>query len=229
MTTLQRTTVIAAIIISLGVAIYQAHRASTLESALQVLQAQNASLVAQTQQQESKQEDAEHRAERAEPPGNASAAVNSELLRLRGEVGLLRQQLAAAEAKAQPPTNQSLFRNPVLPRAAWSDQGTDKPQNTILTMFWALRQGDQTKLEQLLRMGDSQTPDDLTFPRGEWDKFLAFQVATVHTVKYRGSETATVQVIAEKALGADGVEKDAGIYRWVLMKENDQWLILNRF
>ena len=38
-------------------AIYEAHRASTLESELQVLQGQNASLAAQIQQQESKRED----------------------------------------------------------------------------------------------------------------------------------------------------------------------------
>jgi hypothetical protein len=231
MTTLRRATVIAAIVVSLGVASYEAHRASTLESELQVLLGQNASLAAQTQQQESKREDTGHRAERAEPLGNASTAANSELLRLRREVGLLRRQLAAAEAKPQPATNRILFTHPVLPRAVWSDHGTDKPVNTILTMFWALRQGDQSKLEQRVwRMRDSQTLDDLTFRRDDWDRISAIQVAKVVVTQSLTAgkvtqENATVEVIVEKAPLVDGADKDVDIERWFLMKTNDQWLI----
>jgi hypothetical protein len=234
MTTLQKTSVTAVLIASLGVAIHQARRASTLESELRVLQGQNTSLAAHMQQQESRPEEGEHRTERSDPTAKPPSADTPELLRLRGEVGLLRRRLADAEASAQSGTSRILFPHPILPRAAWSDQGTAKPQDTILTMFWALRQGDQSKLEQLLRMGGSQTPDDLTFPRDEWDKFSAIQVATVVVTRQGtagkvAAETATVQVIAEKALRADGADTDADIYRWVLIKEDDQWLIRNRF
>ena len=226
MTTFQRTTVIAAIVVSLGVAIYEAHRASTLESQLQVLQGQNASLAAQTQQQESQREDSEHRAERAEPLANASAAVNSELLRLRGEVGLLRRQLAAAEAKPQPATNQISFSHPVLPRAEWSDHGSDKPLNTMLTMFWALRQGDESKLEQMVwRLRDSQTLEDLTYRRDDWDRISAIQVANVVVLRPRDEESGTAEVIVEKAPLVDGAYKDVDIERWFLMKTNGQWFI----
>jgi hypothetical protein len=234
MSAFQRAAVIAAMVVSVGVAIYEAHRASRLESELHVLQARDASLALHTEQQTSNRQDREARAERTETHGNAPTGVSSELLRLRGEVGLLRRDLATAEAKAQASTNQISFSYPVLPRGEWSDQGTAKPQNTILTMFWALRQGDQNKLEQLvLPLRDSQTLDDFSFPRDEWDKFSAIQVAKVVVARQLTAgkvtaETATVQVIAEKALGADGADKDADIYRWVLTKENGQWLIRSR-
>jgi hypothetical protein len=228
MTTFQRTTVIVAIVISLGVAVYEAHRASTLDSELQVLQGQNASLTAQTQQQESKREDTEHRAELL---GNVSTAVNPELLRLRGEVALLRQQLAAAKATTQPATNQILFTHPVLPRAEWSDHGTDKPLNAILTMFWALRQGDESKLEQMVWRDDSQTLEDLTFRRDDWDRISAIQVATKLVVTHTAAaDSGTVEVIVEKAPAVDGADKDVDIHRWILIKMNgqEQWRIRNK-
>lgn len=228
MPALQKTTVIAAIVISLGVAVHEAHRASTLESELQVLQGQNASLAAQ--QQESKREDSEHRTERAEPLGNASTAGNAELLRLRAEVSLLRRQLAAAEAKPQPATNQILFTHPVLPRAAWSDLGTDKPLNTILTMFCALRQSDESKLEQMLWRDDSQTLEDLTFRRDDWDRISAIQVATTTVTHTAAADTSGIEVIVEKAPAVEGTDKDVEIRRWILIKMNgqDQWRIRNR-
>ena len=135
MTTLQRSIVIAVLTISLGIAIYEAHRASALESELQVLRGQNASLATRAQRPESQRDDVEHRPEGAEPSSKPSSADRSELLRLRGEVGLLRRQLAAGEASPRPTTNHMAFPGLYLPREAWSDHGTDKPQNTILTMF----------------------------------------------------------------------------------------------
>jgi hypothetical protein len=234
MTAFKKAAVIAAILVSLGVAIYEAHRAATLESKLHVLQVPDASLALQTQQQVSNGQDREPRSDRIETHDDAPTAANSELLRLRGEVGLLRRELAAAEAKAHAPTNQISFSHPVRPRAEWSDQGTAKPQDTIGSMFWAMRQGDQSKLEELvLRSRASQPLDDITLPKDEWDQFSAFQVATVTVTRQVTAgkvtaETAMVKVIAEQAYGPNGAEKDADIYRWVLTKENEQWLIRDR-
>ena len=226
MTTLPKSIVIIVLVICLGIAIYEAHRAPALEAELQVLQGQIASLAAQAQQQESERAAAEHQAQEAEPPGRASNADNSELLRLRGEVSLLRRQIAAAQVKPQPATNQIVFSRPVLPRAAWSDHGTDKPLNTILTMFWALRQGDQSKLEQMVwRLRDSQTLEDLTFRKDDWDRISAIQVAKVVVTRQATHEDGTVEVIVEKAPRVDGEAKDVDIERWFLTKTNDQWLI----
>ncbi len=231
MTILPKSVVIAALAIAFGIALYEAHRAARLGSELEVLHGQNASLAAQLRQRESEGETAAQRAARAEPLSNASDAVNSELLRLRGEVGLLRGQLAAGGAQPQAATNQMSFTTPYLPRASWSDQGTDKPLNMVLTMFWALRQGDESKLEQMVSRGrDSQTLDDLIYPRREWEKIRAIQVVDaprVRVVSPNGValDSGHVDVIVEKALGPDGAEKDVSMERWYLIKVNDQWLI----
>ena len=79
MTTLQRCIVIAVLIITLGIAIYEAHRASALESELQVLKGQSASLAAQAEQPKSHREDTEHRPGGAEPDSKPSNADKSEL------------------------------------------------------------------------------------------------------------------------------------------------------
>lgn len=230
MSTLQRSIVIAALIISLSIAIYEAHRASALESELQVLRGQNASLAAQAQQTKSQRDDAEHRLEGAEPNSKSSDADRSELLRLRGEVGLLRRQLAAAEASPRPGTNHMAFPGLYLPREAWSDQGTDKPQNTISTMFWALRQGDQSKLEQMVSPMAGRTLDQLIFPKDDWEKISAIQVAkTVWTHSPTSADTAIAEVIVEQEPPVGQTDKDVSVYRWTLVKVNDQWLITNWF
>ncbi len=229
MTTFQRTTGIVAIVVSLGLAIYEARRASALESELRVLQGQNASLALQTPQQESKQEDGAHR---ADSHGDSPTAVTSELLRLRAEVGLLRRQLTAAEAKPQPATNQILFRHPALPRSEWSDHGSDTPQNTVLTMFWALRQGDESRLEQMLsRERGSRTLEDLTFRRDEWDRISAIQMVKTVVTCSPAVEIGTVEVIVEKAPTVDAADKDVDVHRWVLMKmkTNDHWQVMSTF
>ncbi len=235
MTTLQRCTVIAVLIITPGIAIYEAHRASTLESGLQAVQGQTASPAAQAQQPKSQPGDTEHRPEGAERNSEPSNADRSELLRLRGEVGLLRRQLAAAEASPRPATNHIAFPGLYLPRDAWSDQGTDTPRNTILTMFWALRRGDQSKLEQMLSpLRGSQTLDQLTLPRDDWEKISAIQMANVGVTRSLTAGNVTqeigrVEVIVEKAPPVGQTEKEVSMERWTRIKANDQWLILNSF
>jgi RNA polymerase sigma factor (sigma-70 family) len=161
--------------------------------------------------------------------GNVDA---SELLRLRGEVGLLRRQLAGMAAKTQTTTNQIQFTLPYLPREAWSDRGTAKPLDTIQTMFWAMGQGDQKRLEQIVsRARDSQPLDELTVSKQDWDKITAVQIVDVATS--RGSspqggmeDMATAEVIVEVPY-QDGI-KDVSMQRWSLKKFNDRWLITGR-
>ena len=231
MTALQKTSAAVVVALLLGLASYEAYRASTLQSELHALQGRHTALASQPDQPDDKRETDEHRAERIEPQRNTPTAVSPELLRLRGEVGQLRQQLAAAEAKAQGPTNHISFSRPVLPRAEWTDQGTDKPLNAILTMFWALRQGDQSKLQQIVwPMRDSQTLEDVTFRRGEWDKITAIQVAKVLVISRAGTEVdGNVEVIVEKAPPEPGADKDVEINRWFLMKTNGQWFIRSTY
>ena len=231
---MKKATVLVALAFCLGLAFYESRRASKSEAELQMLRLQSASLAVSRQPQESKRADAEPGGGRSEPPATAASAVNPELLRLRGEVGRLRQELTATEAKAQASTNRSLFTQPIISRSDWSDHGTGSPKDTILSMFGALRQGDQGKLEQIvLPMRDSQTMDNLALPKKEWDKLSAIQVVktTVTSMQNAGkvtAETATVDVFVEKTLDDAGVDKDVDTYRWTLTKENGRWLIRGR-
>jgi Regulator of chromosome condensation (RCC1) repeat len=145
---------------------------------------------------------------------------NSQLLRLR--------------AQAEAAIDQISCLTPRLPRAAWSEHGTDKPLNTVLTMFWALRQGDQGKLENMVsRVRDSQTLDDLIYPRSEWGKITAIRVVsagiTTTVSRGRADVLGNAEVIIEKAPGPDGANKEVSKESWSFRKVNNQWLIIGRW
>ena len=73
-----------------------------------------------------------------------------------------------------------------------------------------------------------RTLDQLIFPRDEWEKISAIQVAkTVWTHSATSVDTATTEVIVEQAPPAGQTDKDVSMYRWTLVKVNDQWLIVN--
>jgi hypothetical protein len=226
----QKLATIAILATSIGIAIYEERRAATIESEVQVVRQQNASFAAQAQQPKSAQDGAGVGADGAEPHSKLSNPDTSELLRLRGEVGLLRHQLAAASERPQTATNQISFAEPYLTRGVWSDHGTDNPQNTILTMFWALSQGDESKLEEIVsRARDSQTLDQLVYPKNQWEKISAIQVVKVAWARAikdgKPQDVASAEVILEKAAPRGGGDKDLSMERWSLTKMNDHWLI----
>ena len=230
MITLQKYTIIAVLVILLGISIYEAHRASALQSEMQVLQAEKAAHAEQAQQSTRKPDDGECRTEGAEPDGIHADMGNSELLRLRGEVGALQRQLEDEQASQSSASNHIAFTEPYMPREAWSDRGTDKPLNTILTMFWALRQGDENKLEQIVsRVRDSQTLDELIYPKSDWENISAIQIVgiggEVPIIDGKAQEIATAEVIVEEAPPVLGGYKALNMQRWSLIKVNDQWLI----
>jgi len=142
-----------------------------------------------------------------------------------GSVGLAVFEARKASRLELTATNQIHFTQPCLPRAAWSDQGTDKPGNTIQTMFWAIGQGDQKRLEQIVsRFKDSQSLDELTFPKQDWDKIEAVQFVSVVLIHMRSADDqANVNALVERVL-EDGT-KDVSIQLWTLKKINGQWLI----
>jgi RNA polymerase sigma factor (sigma-70 family) len=92
MTTLQKSFITITIVATVGVGIYEARQATTLRHQVQTLQQQQAPLAEQIQQLQRERNDATNRLtdmadELAKANGN-----NLELLKLRGEVGMLRQQ-----------------------------------------------------------------------------------------------------------------------------------------
>src|SRR6266404_3446907 len=105
MTALQKTLIIATITAAVGAGIYQAHQAATLRSQVQTLQQQQKPLADQIQQLQRERGEAANRlvAATEEISRLKSADKLNELLKLRGEVGLLRQVLASVGAKSNSP------------------------------------------------------------------------------------------------------------------------------
>ena len=103
MTTLQKTLIAAALVVAVGTGIYEVRQASNLRTQLQHLQQQQAPLVEQITQFKS---DIQSRSNAVAQTSLSSERLR-ELLRLRGEVALLRRQqrelesaIAAAQSKA---------------------------------------------------------------------------------------------------------------------------------
>ncbi len=105
MTALQKTLIVATITAAVGTGIYQAHQAATLRSQVQTLQQQQKPLADQIQQLQRERGEAANRlvAATEEISRLKSADKLNELLKLRGEVGLLRQVLASVGAKSNSP------------------------------------------------------------------------------------------------------------------------------
>lgn len=77
-----------------------------------------------------------------------------ELLRLRGEVGLLRQQnqgLASLLSEKQ----QAISTPEFQPSSAWSDSGNSTPEAAADTFAWAMKSGNADKLSEVLWKPDS--------------------------------------------------------------------------
>jgi RNA polymerase sigma factor (sigma-70 family) len=105
MTTIQKTLITATIAAAVGTGIFEAHQASTLRSQNQTLQQQQATLTGQIAQLKSDNEGLSNRFAQAGRSPSLSSERLRELLKLRGEVGVLRRQqreLEQAAAAAQP-------------------------------------------------------------------------------------------------------------------------------
>jgi RNA polymerase sigma factor (sigma-70 family) len=107
MTTLQKTIVAAALAAAVGTGIYAVHQGAQLRGQLRSLEEQQAPLTAQIQQlqQEREQTAGQLAALREENARLKSGSTPTELLKLRGEVGTLRQRAVANEAKSNLPSS----------------------------------------------------------------------------------------------------------------------------
>jgi RNA polymerase sigma factor (sigma-70 family) len=127
MTTLQKTAITAALAFVAGVGIYEAHQASTLREQNRILQQQQAPLADQLRQLQSECEDATNRLASllAENEQLKSNPNQTELLRLRGEVGVLRSQIEELKhAQTKPKNSPTQASNPAPPTALPADYPT---------------------------------------------------------------------------------------------------------
>jgi RNA polymerase sigma factor (sigma-70 family) len=94
MTTLQKTIVIGVLAAAVGAGIYEARQTANARTELQTLQQQQTQLTGQIEQLRNERDDATNRLTLLADEVSRLDRNNVELLKLRGEVGLLRQQLA---------------------------------------------------------------------------------------------------------------------------------------
>ncbi len=92
MTALQKTVVAVTIAALAGVGIYEAHQNSQLREQVQILEQQQAPLALEIQQLRHERDDATSRLAALREDNERLARNSGELLRLRGEVGMLRRQ-----------------------------------------------------------------------------------------------------------------------------------------
>ena len=103
MTTLQKTLIAATLVAAVGTGIYEAHHAATLQAQVQSLQQQQAPLTDQNQQLTRERDDAAHQLATLREDNERLNRNTVEMLKLRGELGRLRnasRELALKEAAA---------------------------------------------------------------------------------------------------------------------------------
>lgn len=107
MTTLQKTIIATALTAAVGTGIFAVRQSSQLHQQIQTLEQRQAPLAAHVQQLEQERDRATNQlaALNAENARLRSSQDRRELLRLRGEVGVLQQQAAMSQAKTDAPTS----------------------------------------------------------------------------------------------------------------------------
>ena len=129
MTTLQKTVIAAALTVALGTGIYAVHHSAQLNSRIQILQQEEASMATQIQQleQERRQSSNQLASLSKENARLNSGKTATDLRKLRGEVGALRRQASTNEAKTSEPSGgmAKLLSDPAMKeymRKAMSDK-----------------------------------------------------------------------------------------------------------
>jgi len=248
MTTLQKALIAATVVAAIGTGIYEARRAAHLQNEVQTLWHQQAPLAEQIMQLTKDRENTSRQLAALRDENERLNRNTAELLSLRGEVGILRKESGNVavlknenlrlqqEASRNSGTNQLQFKGPYFRRDEWSNRGTDKPLNTVLTMLWAMKVGDEIKLAQLVsRVDDTQTVDSLTrVPKINWNKITAVQIVDSsedETISGVGPEqqTAFIKAIIERQWQDSILEGQTATDQtqriWDLVKTNGQWLI----
>lgn len=149
MTTIQKTLVTATVAILAGAGIYEARQAAQLREQVQLLQQHQALPTAQILQLQNERDDATNRLAGLieENLRLMSDERETELLRLRGEVAVLRRQNSELLTSpqilqaAQLPNTETCSTN-IIPRAAWGFAGYDTPAAAVRSMIWAKAAGD---------------------------------------------------------------------------------------
>jgi RNA polymerase sigma factor (sigma-70 family) len=146
MTTLQKTLIVAIIAAGVATPLVMQYRAQVkLREENQLLRQQMAQLAPLSAENERLSKLIAEARQSKPPPSQPSR----ELLRLRGELGRLRQQnqdLAKLVADRQPAP--AVFQ----PSSAWADAGSATPEAAAGTFAWAIKSGNKDKLAEVMML-----------------------------------------------------------------------------
>ena len=156
MTTLQKTLVTATVVILTGATIYESREASQLRREVQALQQRQKPLMEQIEHLQRDKIEVADRLSLLADAVERARGNSSELLKLRGEVGVLRRRNESLEASRKtdenaqsdsPGTQEKAFKHQ---RESWAFVGYATPEDTIQTSAWAMSEGDvKTFLESV--------------------------------------------------------------------------------
>ncbi len=203
MTALQKTIVTATIAVLAGAGIYEARQAAQLRDQVQTLQQQQAPLAEQSEQLRQALADATNKLAALRADNERLNRNTADLLKLRGEVGLLRRQVsqisqpeqeAADEGKgditkAHPP-------GAYISRNELANVGYATPESALESVTWAMMHGSYEQANE------GRNPDtlaqELNDPKGR-EQFEAGQ--KMAATWFKG-----MQITAKKIISDDRVE-----------------------
>ena len=196
MTTLQKTIVGATLVVAVGTAIYEAHRASTFQAKVETLEQQQAPLAGQTQQLRRERDDATNKFAALQQENQQLRRGTGELAKLRGEVARLRP-LQEDVLSLQKMTAQSASR-----LAEWKlDQvmnvGRATPQDALQSSLWAETTTNLSEIKQSLIADKSDPPTE-----ADMDRFVDDPHNHLHFNKEE-LQTGKIKVLSQKIVPSD--------------------------
>lgn len=152
MTTLHKAIIGATIAVAVGTGLYQAVEASKLRGQIQLLQQQEGPIVGQLQQLKRDRDDAAGKLALLRDENERLSRNTTELLRLRGEMALLRKEnMVLAKRGATADGNADLQARPQPVVGSLANVGAGTPENGFQTFLWASKNGDSNLVSQMLR------------------------------------------------------------------------------
>lgn len=143
MTALQKALVATTVVVLTGAGVYEVHQTAQLHAQVRALQQQRAPLTEQIAQLQQERDDATNRLAAITDQLASERSDKSELLKLRGEVGVLRQQLYS--------------RNPQSSESTKANAALDPPPDVSASQLaLAITQGDPTALKRLTQLAESR-------------------------------------------------------------------------
>lgn len=143
MTTLQKTLVTTTIAVVAGFGIYEARQAAQLRDQVQTLQRQQTALTEEIQQLQEDKNQATNRLSAVAAEIEKARSASNELLRLRGEITVLRRESKPVTENLKPqPAKEPNPPQTEFTRENWRFAGFETPENTLQSSAWAMRQDD---------------------------------------------------------------------------------------